>query len=296
MNQSSTDTSASAHEQEGQELHEKERAEVEKAQSEERFFGPIKRPLRWQPARPYRLIPDDAPPPANAHARRCTAVNLKSGRRCKNMAVAGSTTCRFHGAGSPGAGRAPGPAIQRGRHSRYLPRRLMETYQRGMTDPDLLALRDEIVLLDARINDLLKEVRKQDSKESTKTWRQISSLVESRRRLAVSERDRLIKAGQTVTTENLVSFVGAVLEILRKRLEHQQFVVVARDLQKMIGASSGMPMQKETVDNQVMWAKLNERWSRIARGEMTVEQLYDSGSAANPPGLPGATGTDQSTD
>ena len=272
---------------------EEQRSEAEQVK---RPFGPVARPLRWQPARPYRLIPDDAPPPINPRARRCTAVNLKAGRRCKNMAVAGSTTCRFHGAGSPGVGRASGAAIQRGRHSRYLPRRLLETYQRGMTDPDLLELRDEIALLDTRVSQLLKEVRKQGEDESVKTWRQITSLIESRRRLAVSERERLIKAGQTITTENLVAFVGAVLEILRKRLEHQQFVMVARDLQKMIGATSGMPMQQETVDNQVMWAKLNERWSRIARGEMTVDQLYGPEPATDTPGLPGATGTDQSAD
>ena len=77
----------------------------------------------------------------------------------------GKAVCRVHGGATPG-GIAAG-SWKNGKYSAYLPGYLGESYQTARSDPDLLALRDEIAVIDARLIDLLKKV---DSGESGAIW------------------------------------------------------------------------------------------------------------------------------
>jgi hypothetical protein len=96
---------------------------------------------------------------------RCGAKK-RNGQPCQQWPIKGRTRCRLHGGKSrmgPGAGR-----FIHGRYSTFLPSRLAAHYEAAAHDPELLELRCDIALTDARIIDLLQRV---DSGESGQLWR-----------------------------------------------------------------------------------------------------------------------------
>ena len=83
----------------------------------------------------------------------CPATSKRTKQPCRAKVMLGRTTCYHHGGKS-----LVGPAVntyRSGRHSRYLPVRMAAKYQEAEHDPELLSLRDEIALVDARLADLL---------------------------------------------------------------------------------------------------------------------------------------------
>ena len=161
--------------------------------------------------------------------------------------------CRIHGGAS-----AIGPAsgtYKTGRYSKLLPARLAGRYQEAKTDPDLLAMRDEIALLDARLGDVLGNM---DTGESGSVWQRLQAinadlkaailtnngtkatqharalsamidegatdleswgdvygLLEQRRRLVESERKRLVEMHQMITTEKAMTLLGVILDTIQ---------------------------------------------------------------------------------
>lgn len=64
--------------------------------------------------------------------------------------------CKFHGGAS-----LSGPAHPNwkgGRHSKYMPKNLLDRYQHAEQDPHLISLRAEVVLVDVRISQLLETI------------------------------------------------------------------------------------------------------------------------------------------
>jgi len=102
----------------------------------------------------------------------CKATSKRTGERCKGNAVTGRELCRHHG-GKSLVGPAH-PGYKHGRYSKHLPGRLIERYAQAVSDPDLLVLRDDIALVDARLGDLLERV---DSGESGEAWRRVQEAV-----------------------------------------------------------------------------------------------------------------------
>ena len=99
---------------------------------------------------------------------RCIAKSKQSGQQCKRHASPGAAVCVMHGSKSP---KGPAsPTWKDGRHSRVLPRRLLAAAEASLRDPNKLALEDELALIDARVNDILKRV---DSGESGQLWREL---------------------------------------------------------------------------------------------------------------------------
>src|SRR5687768_3976371 len=87
---------------------------------------------------------------------------------CERRPLQGSKRCKRHN-GRPLVG-AANPAFKTGRHSKYLPPRLQDRYQEALRDATLLSVRDEIALLDARLEDLL---RRADTGEAGKIWERL---------------------------------------------------------------------------------------------------------------------------
>lgn len=183
----------------------------------------------------------------------CTAKAKQTGERCKRHVTPGRDKCYYHGGAQP-VGLARTQTIH-GRYSRHLPTRLMARYQEAQADPDLLALREEITLLDARIADVLGRV---DSGESGRLWQELQTtamalrlarrqqntegiadalntmldligagradyaawadvrtLLEQRRRLVESERRRLTEMQQTLSVEKAMLLIGAIAGIIK---------------------------------------------------------------------------------
>lgn len=183
----------------------------------------------------------------------CNAKSRQSGEQCKKNAVHGSTKCHMHGGKTP-AGIAS-PHYRTGRYSDHLPTRMASRYAESKNDAQLLELRDEVSLIDARIVDLLGRV---DTGESGKVWKELKAahselveanakgdsigivtamyrigtligegaddyaawnevltVVEQRRRMVESERKRLVELQQTLTIDQAMLMIGALTGIIR---------------------------------------------------------------------------------
>lgn len=73
--------------------------------------------------------------------------------------------CAVHGGKTP-VGLAS-PNLVTGRYSKYLPTRLLARYQESVADPELLALKDDIALLDTRLGEVLERLQ---SGEDANAW------------------------------------------------------------------------------------------------------------------------------
>lgn len=103
----------------------------------------------------------------------CTAKSKRSQKQCKKSAVRGFTVCEIHGGKTP-TGIAL-PQTTSGRYSKNLPTRFLSRYETSLKDPEILALSDDVALLDARLEDLLSKV---DTGETGETWRALMDAVQ----------------------------------------------------------------------------------------------------------------------
>jgi hypothetical protein len=150
------------------------------------------------------------------------------------------------------------PNLKHGRHSKYLPARLLERYQEALDDSVLLELRAEIGLLDTRLAELLERVETgesggawltakralgaygkarradnaADEAEALATlhacievglqdyaaWGEIRELVAERRKTVESERKRLIEAQQMLSTQEAMSLLAVVADTIRRHV------------------------------------------------------------------------------
>ena len=164
--------------------------------------------------------------------------------------------CRMHGGKVPNGMMLP--QTKTGRYSKYLPVRLAGRYEEAQRDEDLLALREEVALVDARIADLLDRVDTGESGDAWKqaeqaleefrqalaeqnatkrkmafaalsvainngrqdydAWNEIHKLVDQRRRLVESERKRLEQMGQMVAVEQFMLLIAQIVDLLRRHV------------------------------------------------------------------------------
>jgi hypothetical protein len=177
---------------------------------------------------------------------RCTMIKV-DGKRCPNPVREGWRVCRYHGAGglaNPGGGMP--------RHAKFLPTRLADRFQEFMADPDALALYSEMALVDSRITELTERLETCDNRlawskvdqamlliyklgglhesidrayqllkqakaapaEEKEIWREINQLLETRRRLAQTEQNRIINAKQYLSLSEANAMLASVMEIV----------------------------------------------------------------------------------
>ena len=150
------------------------------------------------------------------------------------------------------------PAYKHGRYSKYLPKRMLPRYLESRDDPDLLNLRWEVGLIDARIADLLGRVdsgeagtmwgkldelrlRFEQAQMKGRTrvsadavqemmilvgrgasdfaaWDEVVGLVEKRRRLVESERKRMVEMHQMVAVERALVMVDQLARSVREHV------------------------------------------------------------------------------
>lgn len=187
---------------------------------------------------------------AQGHA--ICGAKTRSGAPCRSRPMPNGR-CRMHGGTAPVS--IASPHFQHGRRSKYLPARLLDRYHEAASDPDLLAVRDEIALLDMRLNELLEQVdtgeagelwmtaqaawlaylRKRDTVQERdaqrlldqiiergatafQSWAEIHQVIEQRRKLSETEQKRLVTMQQMVTVEQAMSFVAALQTSVRKHV------------------------------------------------------------------------------
>ena len=188
------------------------------------------------------------------HESACGAATRANGA-CRRAPMPNGR-CRMHGGATP-VGMAL-PQTKHGRYSKYLPTRLAGRYAEALADRQLLELREEVSLLDARLAEVLGRL---DSGECGAVWRalreqmvayrraqgegkgsevaaaleqaerliehglqdyvvwaEIRALIEERRKLVESERKRLVEMQQMLTTEQAMVLLAAVADTVRKHV------------------------------------------------------------------------------
>lgn len=184
---------------------------------------------------------------------RCNAKAKSTGKRCRQYAVPGSTKCHYHGGKSPKG--IASPNFRTGRHSKFLPERMLQSYMDAQQDTELISLRAELSVVDARISDLLSRVDTgeagriwkaavqawdsykrarysanpdlliaaehdldgllHDGLDDYAAWSEVEDLINLRRRLASDERRRLVDMQQMMSYEQGMTMASALLEAVR---------------------------------------------------------------------------------
>jgi hypothetical protein len=129
----------------------------------------------------------------------------------------GRSVCLAHGGRTPRG--AASPHFKTGRYSRSLPGHLLAAYERALTDPKLLSLRDEVALTDAMIAELLRQLD-DDSPASKyrRIFRQIGRLIERRRRLVETEVRHIVLAREMLTAEETLTLVESIVAVVTRYL------------------------------------------------------------------------------
>lgn len=183
--------------------------------------------------------------PVHEHRQLCGA-KTRSGKPCQNAPIAGAKRCKFHGGKSLGG--IASPTYVHGRRSKFIPQRLHARYHEALEDKELVSLRDDIALVEARLADVLLRV---DTGESGSAWlgvqsslvefeltqnpialsvlrqsiarglsdyaawEEVKQILEQRRRLVGDERKHVLETGRFITIEQIMLWVGALANEIR---------------------------------------------------------------------------------
>jgi hypothetical protein len=204
---------------------------------------------------------------------RCTAKAKQRQEQCRLPVVPGMTVCRFHGGRTPRGPALP--QFKTGKYSKLLPSRLLARYREAERDPELLSLHSELALIDARLVDLLKRVDTGESGalwatlkkeyeefrlhraagdipkmhvsiarldalmdravQDHSAWQEIGEKIEQRRKLAMSETQRLIGLRQMLTCEQAMLLAGVIVDIVTRHVPDKQALShIVADLQQVM--------------------------------------------------------------
>jgi hypothetical protein len=167
--------------------------------------------------------------------------------------VPGSDVCHYHG-GKSRRGIAA-PSFKHGKYSNALPGRMLDAYKATATDAELVGLREELRLVDTRLQELVEQIDRQPSRalwslidemvdaaisaetptareslllqmrqqlrsapDDSKAWKEILSTVERRRKLVDSEAKRLQRMHQMISVEKAMTLVGAIVGSVRSHV------------------------------------------------------------------------------
>lgn len=205
----------------------------------------------------------------------CRAKSKRTGQQCQQTAMANGV-CYHHG-GKSLAGVAS-PTFKTGRYSKHIPTRMLANYEQAQQDTELLNLREDIALLDARLSDLLRRV---DSGESgkvwndlraawkavkratdddertmaiaeigpliehgymdTQAWGEIRDAIEQRRKLVESERKRLIEMQQMMTAGQAQLLIARVYDVVNQHVSDRSTIAaIGAGLQALAGAGTAV--------------------------------------------------------
>jgi hypothetical protein len=186
----------------------------------------------------------------------CTAKSKQTGERCKRHTAEGRTVCYYHGGKIP-RGIAL-PQTTTGKYSKHLPTRMLAAYEASQRDPELLGLSEEVNVTDAFLVDLHDRMTAHDTDSWRMTLlatlyafkdanlakdadaaraslNKLESLIvngatpaqcraeirhwqDHRRKLAESERKRLIDMQTMVTAEQVTLLVRSLTGVIREHV------------------------------------------------------------------------------
>ena len=204
-------------------------------------------------------------------------AKTRSGEPCKQKAMPNGR-CRMHG-GTQARGLAH-HSTKTGRYSKHLPTRMLANYEQSQKDAELLNLREDIALLDARLSDVLARV---DSGESGKVWKELKDAYKALQQankaqdmMAASE--ALAEIGSLITHGHLDyaawADVRTLLEQRRKLVESERKRLV--EMQQMMTAGQAQLLIARLYD--VVTQHVSDR-STVAAIGAALQTLAGAGPA-----------------
>lgn len=204
------------------------------------------------------------------------------GTPCATKSVMANGRCRMHGGSTP-SGIAL-PQTTNGRYSKHLPTRMSERYQQALTDPDLLAMREEVALIDSRLSDVLGRVDTGESghvwaalqkawkmyrtgppdkrmeaegqisdlitagASDYEAWEEVRSLVDQRSRVVGSERQRMVQLQQMLSIDQAMTLMAAIADSVRKHVsDRDALAAISADLGRLVSLGAGRSDQSGLV-------------------------------------------------
>jgi len=203
---------------------------------------------------------------------RCKLIKA-NGDRCKNPVRPGWKVCRSHGAGyrdKPGG--LNNKQIVNGKYANHLPAKLLTAYEEFVEDPDIVSMRNEMALLDARIIELVdtigtstsedawfsvrracgvlgkKDIYEEDVEEAVgllgnalvyndnddKVWKDLMNVIDNRRKLAETERRRIVDAQHTMTYEQANMIISYMMTSIRTHVEDPEILrAISEDMRRL---------------------------------------------------------------
>lgn len=98
--------------------------------------------------------------------RRCQAMSQRSKKQCKKWAITDREVCRSHGGATPRG--IDSANFRHGAYSKDLPARLSRKLDEARSDPQSLSTFNEILVIQARLSDLMEKLKSADSEERWK--------------------------------------------------------------------------------------------------------------------------------
>jgi hypothetical protein len=141
--------------------------------------------------------------------KRCQAWNPNQARQCLSLAMKEKRVCYKHGGATPGG--MGSPNWKHGRYSRYVPTGLRERYESEASDPELLALNDEIALMRSRLSSLLEKIG--EMPDSGATWRDLRKTLKR-----FEKAQRLVSSLEGIERERKMKEVRQIFEQLRSAI------------------------------------------------------------------------------
>lgn len=224
--------------------------------------------------KPDNFVPEPTFPQGHKRAGRprCLAWSRQAGRQCDSYPMLGKNVCRMHGGKSPGG--IASVLWKTGRTSKYLPGRLQDAYQASINDKELLTLRHEISVVDARISDLFQRV---DIGESGKLWLKSKEvLLDLRKALAtqdakktteaIMELDVLIRQGSSDyaawdEVQNSIELRRRLVETERRRLMDMQAMISSEQATALVHALT-IAVKENVVDSTTL-GRIQASFNRI---------------------------------
>lgn len=211
----------------------------------------------------------------------CNGTSKRTGQPCKAVAMANGK-CYFHG-GASLKGVESG-TYKHGRFSIDLPDRLAERYHQALADPDWVELWNEGALLDVNIAEMLKKLDTGESgaawAEAQQTmgrlqsayddadparlsrelrrmdrilnrgaveyalWGEIRAAVDAKRKIAESQRKRMVETEQFISVGQLALAMGIIKDLIRTHVTDdnaRRSIAVGIDQFLLGGNSSNTP-------------------------------------------------------
>lgn len=141
-----------------------------------------------------------------ANGELCGRHCKSTGKPCRRLQMANGA-CYVHGGNTPKG--LEHPLTKTGRYSKHLPTQYAGRAKELIASKDLLDLRENVVLLDLRIQELIKQV---ESDSDNPVWKQIASLGDDRRRMVESISKVELQSQQVVTLDVLLMLMGKLAE------------------------------------------------------------------------------------